>query len=90
MGPVTKLHASFPATRTIERRALELLADAGPRGVPETVLVSHGFRVMMLAELISTGLARAVSETMRPDDDREFELALVRITDAGRRALAVD
>ena len=86
MIPVAKLPVL--AMRTMQQSALEMLADAGPRGVPETVLVAYGFRVMLLAELISAGPARAVSE--RTAGDPKFELALVKITDAGRRALALD
>jgi hypothetical protein len=49
---------SLPATR---RRALELLAGSRD-GVPEALMLAHGFTVEMLVEMINAGLATASSE----------------------------
>ena len=48
-----------------QRRALELLAGLGARGLTESALLAHGFTIDMLADLVRDGLASAQSETMR-------------------------
>jgi hypothetical protein len=68
------------------RRALELLA-ASPDGLPEGVLLAHGFTVEMMVELVRAGLASASSERVVAGKHRA-EVARVKITDEGRRALA--
>ena len=68
------------------RRALELLA-ASPDGLPEGVLLAHGFTVEMMVELVRAGLASASSERVVAGQHRA-EVARVKITDEGRRALA--
>jgi hypothetical protein len=72
-----------PATR---RRALELLA-ASPDGCSEAIMVAHGFTVDTLVKLIRAGLATAGTERVVAGG-RWIEVARVRITDAGRRALS--
>jgi acyl-coenzyme A thioesterase PaaI-like protein len=68
-------------------RALALLADT-PRGCLETVLVDvEGFTVDALAELLRAGYASVAPETVRAGG-RKIEVARVKITDAGRRAIA--
>jgi hypothetical protein len=43
----------------VQRRELALVADAGPRGVPETILVDvHGFTIDALAGLVRAALQR--------------------------------
>lgn len=42
--------------RSDRRRALRVLADA-PEGVTEALLLAHGFRVGLLADLCIAGLA---------------------------------
>jgi hypothetical protein len=71
---------SPPATR---RRALELLA-ASRDGCTEAILVAHGFT--MLVKLIRAGLATAGTECVVAGG-RSIEVARMRITDTGRRAL---
>ena len=68
------------------RRALELLA-ASPDGLPEGVLLAHGFKVEMMVEIVRAGLASASSERVVAGKHRA-EVARVKITDEGRRALA--
>ena len=48
-----------------------------PEGCTEAIMLAHGFTVALMVELI-----RAVAGS------RKMELATVRITEAGRRALA--
>jgi hypothetical protein len=70
-----------------QHRALALLADT-PRGCLETVLVDvEGFTVDALAELIHAGYVSVAPETVRAGG-RKIEVARVKITDAGRRAIA--
>jgi hypothetical protein len=68
------------------RRALELLA-ASRDGCPESIMLAHGFTIPQMVELVRAGLASASSERVRAGRE-VIEVARVRITDAGRRALA--
>jgi hypothetical protein len=69
-----------------QRRALELLA-VSPRGCTESIMMVHGFKRAMLAELVRNGWATAATEIVRAGW-RPIEVARMRITEAGRRALA--
>jgi hypothetical protein len=51
---------SPPATR---RRALELLAGSRD-GIPEALMLAHGFSIELLVELVRAGLASATIESM--------------------------
>ena len=65
------------------RRALELLA--GRRyGYTKAILRAHGFSFDMMVELIKAGLATTKRERMVADAG----VVRVRITEAGRQALA--
>ena len=70
---------SPPATR---RRALELLAGSRD-GVPEALMLAHGFSVELLVELVHAGLATAKRWThgRRPTPGRGYPRA-----DHGRRS----
>jgi hypothetical protein len=68
------------------RRALELLA-ASADGCTEAIMRAHGFSTDLLVELINAKLATATAERIVAGS-RKIELARVRITDAGRKALA--
>jgi hypothetical protein len=68
------------------RRALELLA-ASPDGCSEAILLAHGFTVDFLVELSRTGMATTWTERVL-SGGRAMEVARVRITEVGRRALA--
>jgi hypothetical protein len=48
-----------------QRRALNLLADAGPRGSTAAILMAHGFTAEMLAGLVRDGLATVATETVK-------------------------
>ena len=67
------------------RRALELLASCRD-GCTEAIMLAHGFTVDQLVELVRGGLATAHAERMVAGG-RSMEIARVRITEAGRRAL---
>ena len=68
------------------RRALELLA-ASPDGCSEAIMLAHGFTVDFLVELSGTGMATTWTERV-VSGGRAMEVARVRITEIGRRALA--
>jgi len=68
------------------RRALELLASS-PDGATEAIMIAHGITVEMMVELVRSGLASATPERVVAGK-RAMQITRVRITDAGRRALA--
>jgi hypothetical protein len=68
------------------RRALELLASCRD-GCTEAIMIAHGFTVAQMVELVNAGLATATAERVVAGRER-IEVATLRITDAGRRALA--
>jgi hypothetical protein len=68
------------------RRALKLLA-ASPDGASEAIMRAHKIKVETLVEMVHAGLITAHSERMHAGG-RTIEVARVRITAAGRRALA--
>jgi hypothetical protein len=68
------------------RRALELLA-ASHHGYSKAILRAHGFSIDMIVELVKAGLATTKRERMVADG-RQTDVVRVRITDAGRQALA--
>jgi hypothetical protein len=68
------------------RRMLELLA-ASNDGCTEAILMAHGFALEFLDGIVSAGLATATAEHTFAAG-RAIEFTRVRITEAGRRALA--
>jgi hypothetical protein len=70
------------------RRALELLA-ASPDGCTEALMFANGFTAELLVELVRAGLASAHPERMVADG-RMTEVARVKISEAGWRALTAD
>src|SRR5262245_19789033 len=68
------------------RRALELLAGSR-HGYTKAILRAHGFSMDMMVELVEAGLATTKRERMVADG-RQSGVVRVRITDAGRHALA--
>jgi hypothetical protein len=67
-------------------RALRMLAGS-TTGCTVTVMMERGFKLEMLTEVVSNGLARATRGTL-PGGRRRIEVTWLTITDAGRRALA--
>jgi hypothetical protein len=70
------------APKPHRRRALELLA-ASRDGVSEAIMIAHGFTVAQMVELVRAGLATATALA----GGKAMEIARVRITEAGRRAI---
>jgi hypothetical protein len=70
------------------RRALELLA-ASRDGATEAMLRAHGFSTALIVDLVRAGLATAHSQrVVAGGGGRTMEIARMRVTEAGRRALA--
>ena len=69
-----------------ERRLLELLA-ASDDGSTEALLLAHGFTLEVIVRSVRAGLATATAEPILAGG-RAVEVSRVRITEAGRRALA--
>jgi hypothetical protein len=67
------------------RRALELLAGSRD-GYTKAILRAHGFSMDMMVELVKAGLATTKRERMVAGG--QTDVVRVRITDAGRQALA--
>jgi hypothetical protein len=65
---------------------LELLASCRD-GCTEAILLAHGFSVTQMVDLVSDGLATAHSQRVIVGR-RTIEVARMRITEAGRQALA--
>jgi hypothetical protein len=69
-----------------QRRALELLADCPQEGCAEAVMIAHGFTIPQLVDLVRAGLATATPTRVKAGRER-MEIAVLRITVAGRQAL---
>jgi hypothetical protein len=69
-----------------ERRLLEMLAGSAD-GTTDALLTAHGFKLDVLIRIVSAGLATATPERVFAGA-KPVEVTRVRITDAGRRALA--
>jgi hypothetical protein len=70
------------------RPRLAGVSAAGSRdGCTEAIMMAHGFTVEMPVDLVRAGLATAKAERVVAGG-RAIEVARVRITEAGRRALA--
>ena len=79
---------SRPRHPPARQRALALLANAGSEGVSEHLLMAaHGFSLMQLAGLVRAGLASATPQRVKAGREVIF-IAVLRITEAGRKALA--
>jgi hypothetical protein len=48
-----------------QRRVLELLNGAWPRGYPQALMLANGFDIELLTSLVRDGLATVVTETVR-------------------------
>jgi hypothetical protein len=71
-----------------QRRALDVLAVVGPSTVALLIDIS-GFNTELLTGLILDRLVTVALEQVRADDDQMVGIVRMRITDAGRMALAV-
>jgi hypothetical protein len=75
-----------PKINADHRRALELLAVAGLQDCTGATLLAQGVRMDVLADLVRAGLVIAYREPMNASQ-RQIDVARIRITNAGRRAL---
>jgi hypothetical protein len=81
--------ASAPCRRSSSkpnRRALELLAGSRD-GCTEAIMLAHGFSIEQVVELVRAGIATVHTDRI-VDGGRTLEVARVKVTDAGRQALA--
>src|SRR5262249_19257438 len=72
-----------PPSYRKRRGALELL-EASLDGSTEAIMLAHGFKIVLLVELVRAGLATASTERMLASG-RPMEITRLRITGAGRR-----
>jgi hypothetical protein len=72
-----------------ERRALDMLANAGHDGVTQSLLTLYGVHPSMVAELVGRGLATMTQEKVRAGNGL-IEVVTIRITEAGRDALTAE
>jgi hypothetical protein len=77
----------MPSRYPTPRRALELLARCPEEGCRETLMLAHGFTIEQLVEFGRAGLITATADRV-VTGAHEFEVATLRITEAGRKALA--
>jgi hypothetical protein len=82
--PARSLHRRRPEPD--RRRALQLLASCRD-GCTEAIMLAHGFSVEQMVELVRAGLASVAAQRVVAGQD-VMEIARVRITEAGRWALA--
>ena len=76
----------MPMPKQQHRQALELL-EASIDGCTEAIMLSYGFKTELLVELVNAGLVTASIERVVAGG-RRVEVTRMRITAAGRRALA--
>jgi hypothetical protein len=69
-----------------QRRALAMLANAGPNGATQALLSTYGFGAALVAGLVNQGFARLTPETISAGG-KLVEVAMVRITEKGLDAL---
>jgi hypothetical protein len=72
-----------------QRRALAMLASAGPDGASQASLMAYGFCVSMIGGLVKRGLATLTREKVRAGA-RLVDVGKVRITAGGRDALTAE
>jgi hypothetical protein len=70
-----------------QRHALTVIAATGADGATQTLLTAHGFSIRTIAALAKRGLVTIAREKVRTGG-KWIDAAKVRITDAGRDALA--
>src|SRR5262249_8846061 len=76
----------MPTPNQQRRRALELL-EASIDGCTEAIMLAYGFKTELVVQLVNAGLATATIEHMAVGG-RRVKVIRMRITAAGRRALA--
>ena len=84
--PATREGGTAISLNAEQRRALAMLANAGPNGATQVLLTAHGFGVALVAGLVNHGLATLRQEKVHAGG-KLVEVAKVRITEKGRDAL---
>jgi hypothetical protein len=69
-----------------QRRALQLLAG-NPNGCAEATMLANGFEIKILGKLVLDSLAEAEARNTMAGT-RRIRVIWMRITDAGRKAIA--
>jgi len=77
--------ARKPNIRPSHRRVLRVLAKT-PHGCDANALLTRGFKIETMGDLVRAGLATVRVETVK-ERDPPIEIARIRITDAGRKAI---
>jgi len=72
-----------------QRRALAMLATGGHNGETQPFLVAHGFSGAMITELVNRSMLIMTLEKIRAGG-KMIEVVKVRITEAGREAIAAE
>jgi hypothetical protein len=75
------------ALTATQRHALAVIAATGSDGATQTLLTAHGFSIRTIAALVKRNLVAISRERVRTGG-KWVDAAKVRITDAGRDALA--
>jgi hypothetical protein len=75
-----------PRRKADRQRAALALLETCRDGCPEALMVAHGFTLPEMVALVRAGLATATGERVVAGK-RTMEVARVKITEAGRRAL---
>jgi hypothetical protein len=79
---------AWPMTLNAEhRRALAMLATPGHNGATRPFLIAHGFGGATFSALVNRGFVTLTAEKIRADG-KTIDVSKVRITAAGRDALA--
>ena len=68
-----------------QREALRMLAGS-PNGSTESILLTHGFAIGTLQDLVPSGLATAERRSV-PAGQRMIKVKWMEVTEAGRLAL---
>jgi hypothetical protein len=75
--------------RAEQHRALFFLTTAAANGATHSLLAAHGFSGAMISRMVNHGLVTVSLERFRAGGQM-IKVRMVRITTAGRDALAVD
>jgi|SRR6266404_4282123 hypothetical protein len=81
-----RMHEPMMPVSAEQRSALVMLATAGRDGVAQALLSARGFDATMTADLVNRGLATLTMEKVLTSG-KLIAVAMVRITEAGRRVL---
>jgi hypothetical protein len=85
--PIRPMTLSAKLRSSAQRHALAVIAATGTDGETQTLLTAHGFSIRTIAALVKCGLVTIAREKVRTGG-KWIDAAKVRITDAGRDALA--